>query len=417
MLNPTNKFVLTSDQVNALKQLHLFMNSKTANIYILGGYAGTGKTTVLRSLVNDYGYSSFYFTAPTNKATNILQRTLCDNRAKCSTIYSLLNINMVQKEDKLALSYPSEIAEVYRTIVIDEVSMLSSVLIQYLLRVAEHNKIKLIFIGDSAQLPPIGEPSSPIFNIQSDYHYTLTEVVRYNDDMLEMATHIRECISESKKIVIPYTDSENIKVRKYDEFITDLLKSITDGQFTSDSKVIAWRNKTVDEYNQLIRKNLFSNPKCKFVVGERIAMASPVFRNKEVIATIDDECTITKVRIGHETKFNIKIYRLHVRFDNGMSCKLNIVHELEQSIYERRLSGLAQKAKQSNNWKSYWELKQYFHTVRYSYAITAHRSQGSTYKQTFVDVTDILYNSNVKEAMHCLYVANTRQTDNLTIRI
>ena len=56
----------------------------------------------------------------------------------------------------------------------------------------------------------------------------------------------------------------------------------------------------------------------------------------------------------------------------------------------------------------FWEFKEAFHKLRHAYAITAHRSQGSTYDTAFVDWRDILLNRNRGEAFRCLYVACTR---------
>ena len=59
-------------------------------------------------------------------------------------------------------------------------------------------------------------------------------------------------------------------------------------------------------------------------------------------------------------------------------------------------------------WGAFWEFKDAFHKLRHSYAITAHRSQGSTYNAAFVNWQDILLNRNKPEAMRCLYVACSR---------
>ena len=79
---------------------------------------------------------------------------------------------------------------------------------------------------------------------------------------------------------------------------------------------------------------------------------------------------------------------------------------------------MSKQAKQKKiSWGGFWALKnEFMHDVRPCHAITAHRSQGSTYRSVFVDVEDILSNYNTTEALRCLYVACTRASDILVLK-
>jgi exodeoxyribonuclease-5 len=80
-----------------------------------------------------------------------------------------------------------------------------------------------------------------------------------------------------------------------------------------------------------------------------------------------------------------------------------------QVAYDRKIEELAQAARiNGRKWKAFWDFKESFHSLRHAYAITAHRSQGSTYDTAFVDWQDILTNRSRGEAFRCLYVACTR---------
>ena len=65
--------------------------------------------------------------------------------------------------------------------------------------------------------------------------------------------------------------------------------------------------------------------------------------------------------------------------------------------------------------ETFWALKELFHDVKYAYAITAHRAQGSTYENVYVDYQDILMNRERREAFQCLYVACSRPTTKLIL--
>jgi exodeoxyribonuclease-5 len=86
-----------------------------------------------------------------------------------------------------------------------------------------------------------------------------------------------------------------------------------------------------------------------------------------------------------------------------------VLHEDYEKLHANKVEELAQAARADHRkWGAFWAFKEAFHKVRHSYAITAHRAQGSTYEAVFVDWRDILTNRNRGEAFRCLYVACTR---------
>lgn len=80
-----------------------------------------------------------------------------------------------------------------------------------------------------------------------------------------------------------------------------------------------------------------------------------------------------------------------------------------QAAWKAEKERLLQQARENSRlWPGFWTFLETFHSVRHGYAITAHRSQGSTYEQAFVNSSDIFCNQNRSEAFRCLYVAATR---------
>jgi exodeoxyribonuclease-5 len=188
-----------------------------------------------------------------------------------------------------------------------------------------------------------------------------------------------------------------------------------------DTKIIAWRNKAVNNYNARVREAL--GFKQQYEKGELLMIASPIELNGTIIASIDEEIVVTDysestVKIGNGSL--VPIYKLTCErlsyLQAGDVLWLNVCKdETTLASYLNKLAYSAHNAANQKEralyWKEFWETKKKFHSVRYSYAITAHRAQGSTYKTVFIDQADILANSDDRTAFKCLLVATTRPTD------
>jgi exodeoxyribonuclease-5 len=135
-----------------------------------------------------------------------------------------------------------------------------------------------------------------------------------------------------------------------------------------------------------------------------------------MVASVDDDVTVKSVTQGTvkhlETGAVVPVWSLAVEGDANLTLKIPVDDSEVQAI----LSNLAEFAKREKGysrkaaWAQFWRFKRMFHKVRYGAAITAHRSQGSTYENVFVDQMDILANSDKRTAFKCLYVAFTRPT-------
>jgi len=88
---------------------------------------------------------------------------------------------------------------------------------------------------------------------------------------------------------------------------------------------------------------------------------------------------------------------------------VEILHESENERFEKTCGDLAK----SKNWKAFWDLKQRFGQLKYSYCLTVHKAQGSTFENVFVDVNNLLTNRTVRERNQLLYVAATRAAKRL----
>jgi hypothetical protein len=185
------------------------------------------------------------------------------------------------------------------------------------------------------------------------------------------------------------------------------------GAFEENTKIIAWRNKTVDYYNHIVRHVIFGDAvyDSKYLRGDRLVFTSPY--SEEKIYT-DDEAIVKAVVVAKHTDIDIKCYYLTVDID-GREIMVKTVHEDDELKLSKILNDLANRARQGDKdmWQIFWGIKESMAYLKYSHALTAHRAQGSTFRVTFLDCDDVLSNPNVKEAKSCLYVGSTRPSTKL----
>lgn len=409
---------LTNDQKLAWEQIQLWIRSDEP-YFILRGPAGTGKTHMLKMLMA-YVKQQVYLSAPTNKATKVLSKAL---KHPAKTTYSLFGLRMQQEEDSLVLTAAQTPYFPYNSIVtIDEGGTANKALCNAVEQARAAMGLKILIVGDPYQLPPVGERTSPAWKIPTKFKARLKEVVRFDSQLLKLAIEIRKCISEKHYVSPLRSDHDDVKgIWKYKSqhvFQQVLLKRVVDDiEFT---KAVAWRNKTVEHYNNLIRKELgFSDV---FNVKDLLMLAEPVHDNGTIIAHIDDEfwCQSvddTEVVLGDfANTVTIPVFRLHL-LNEDQAINVNVPKSnvrlddylSKLAIIAKASTGLGRKQR----WDDFWRVKQQFTDIRYGYAITAHRAQGSTYTEMFVDQQDILSNPDKNTAFKCLNVACTRPTTRL----
>lgn len=401
---------LSGDQEAAWAKINVWL-SNDKPWFVLKGFAGTGKTFLLQLLSSRSGV---YLTAPTNKAAKVLSKT---TGIPVRTTFSFLGLRLKQVEDKLVMEYGVDKPYLPKgtVLVVDEGSMTGEELVKFLEDLTNRG-VKVMFVGDPAQLPPVGETTSPCWKITDDPECRayLKQVVRYDNQLLKLATEVRTCIfSKDWNSPVENDNADGVGVFLHRE--SGFLKKIDSLKIEDydESKIVAWRNKTVNKYNERVRSNFgFTEPYC---VGDRLLLGGPIEDNKVIIAHTDEEFVVRKVATGEIFVIGqaepIPIYSLSVEGDRTLL--LSVPSDDSLDIL---LSNLSIKAKSSNGkdrsraWKEFWETKNLFHSVRYGYAMTAHRAQGSTYSNVYVDQTDILANQDKREAFRCLYVALTRPT-------
>lgn len=407
---------LNPEQAAALDAIQTFLTSDE-QFFVLSGYAGTGKTFCIRELVNRTK-GRFVFTAPTNKATKVLRESVTTKEYKpeCRTIYSLLGLRLEASGEVKELSAPEDPIDLssYKAVIVDEGSMVNENLRKFIHEAADAYGVKFIFMGDPAQLPPVGELRSPIWRIKTGA--SLTQVMRHDNQILELATRLRQVVDHpapSCKLLDNHTDQEGVWKLTEPEFDRQILIAAGNGEFSKPNraKAIAWRNVTVDRLNKLIRDKIFDRPSDLWLIGDRVTFTSPAKDlDDETIATTDDEGIIERVEVEYHAIYGeFKTFRISITLDDNKPVIARVLHPDSQLAYARKIEELSAAARENKRlWRKFWDFKDAFHALRHAYATTAHRAQGSTYDCAFVDWRDVLLNRNRQEAYRCLYVACTR---------
>ena len=190
--------------------------------------------------------------------------------------------------------------------------------------------------------------------------------------------------------------------------------------------MLAWRNVAVGGYNDLVREMLYGRREARdnpLMVGERVVVCNPVLSLQEDNVTLmhtDEEGFIEKISIRPHPKYpEIECFALVVlRESNGEPCGVFTPTPAGQKVVERMLRNFKQKAEREDRvfWGAFWRLKELMNDVRPCHALTTHRSQGSTFRETFINLDDILANRNSIEALKSAYVAVTRASHKANIK-
>ncbi len=261
---------LTEGQQTAIGQMR-----EKHPTYILKGYAGTGKTYLLEEFIETMEEEErIVITAPTNKALAVASGD--------HTIHSYLGLKLERKKNKYILKQVERNvkAESKDIVVIDEASMITTEILHFIQDAQEELNLKLIFVGDPAQLPPVGEDVSPVWNLPAPT-YTLTEIVRQAADsnIIKLATKVRtknwklediEKLTNNKDIFT----SNSMNLEEFFDLYTETDTSDPFVVKSTSPQLIAFRNLTVDRMNNWARNKIMQDPTEPYLPGERVYIRS-----------------------------------------------------------------------------------------------------------------------------------------------
>lgn len=453
-------------QTEALDLLFTFLKSDE-KAFILCGPGGTGKTTILKKAIANYP-GKIGGIAISHKAKKVLGLSI--GYDKVMTVASALSIKLNEETGEFKIDeynrrdddkIPIKSMDL---VVVDEASMISDEIIKEMKKLKKKNA-KIIFLGDSCQLPPVGSDKiSSVFQIKNKY--LLTEKMR--QAATSPIIKIGEIINENQKSDNPVLRAlkPEDRVTKYDEisgssvlfesdentvldmFVEDF--HVSEGN-TDYCKMITYNNEnhnhpqSVKNLNSKIRIKLWGDNPNKyypnemltaydsFYVSEKIGTTRAgkamytskcLFHNSEDFVVLSvSEPRMKYVELDHYDRYNhtrhshtdeYEIYELLLRNnDTDDIISVPVLTDTGLELCNENLKYLWNNCK-----KLYFDLKKQFANLQYGYAISSHKSQGSTYQCVYVFEDNILGQSNGSPTQgknQSLYVAVSRPRKKLVM--
>ncbi len=447
---------LTAGQNKLIEELESFLQNENENIFLLQGYAGTGKTFITKGLTRYFESikRQYILAAPTGKASKVISRkTGREAYTIHKTIYSDTDI----KEYKVDNIDGTETYKFYFDLrvnenpattvyIIDEASMIADIyqeaeffrfgtgfllkdLMEYInLDNNDHDK-RVIFIGDNAQLPPVGMDFSPAldrnylleeFGLKS-VSYELTEVVRQSgtsgilENSIKLRDSLREAAFDQLDIDVDFPDVHAIS---HENLLEGYLEAC-DRKIDDETIIIAHSNRSVKEYNDEIRE-LFFPGTSQLTLGDKVIVTAnnnnyDIFisngdfgRVKEVAG--NPQKRVIPIKRKNEESGLVETFHIPLSFRdveiafthlNGNSyiipCKIveNLLYSDEASLssdenkalyidFRMRTPHLKPGTKE---YKDTLRSDPYFNAlkIKFGYAITCHKAQGSEWENVFVN--------------------------------
>ncbi|MDB2385303.1 AAA family ATPase [Polaribacter sp.] len=420
-------------------------------LFLLKGYAGTGKTTTISTYVNNLWTigKKAVLLAPTGRAAKVIASY---SKNKAFTVHK--KIYFPKKQANGSMEFVLQVNKHKNTIfIVDEASMIpdsrqnqklfesGSLLDDLMSYVYSGSNCKLIFIGDTAQLPPVKLEVSPALNasvLQYDFdkkviEIELNEVMRQHEDsgILLNATILRQLIQEENtqhQFKIDYPDI----VRLTDGYdIEDALVMAYDNNSIEDTAFVVRSNKRANLYNQQIRfrirghenqvatgdyvmivKNDYfwikENSEAGFIANGDICEIIQIYSIKELYGFSFAEVNLRMIDYPNMAPFETVLL-----LDTLTSESPSLTYEESNRLYQ---SVREDYADEKSKYKQYMAVKKniYFNAlqVKFSYAITCHKSQGGQWKTVFVE-QPYLPEGVSKPYFRWLYTAITRAQEKL----
>jgi len=443
-------FYPTKKQEILLKLLSIFtFELKKESLFLLKGFAGTGKTTIISTFVNTLklaGKKSVLL-APTGRAAKVIS---VYSKRPAFTIHK--KIYFPKKQPNGGVSFVLQTNKHKNTIfIVDEASMIpddkqqsfeaKSLLDDLISYVNEGENCKLLFIGDTAQLPPVKLSVSPALDAEILNHQYLKEITEIeldevmrqheNSGILFNATQLRNLIhteGNQFQFRLKFPDIKRLE-DGYD--IEDAIMNAYNLNGVEDTALIVRSNKRANDYNQQIRmqirrqENVISagdfimvvknnyfwldeTSVAGFIANGDICEVLRIFSIKEIYGFTFAEVSIRMLDYPEMTPFETVLI-----LDTLTSESPSLTFEESNNLYQAVKEDYADE---TSNFKQFLAIKKnpYFNAlqVKFSYAITCHKSQGGQWKTVFVE-QPYLPDGVSKEYYRWLYTAITRDQEKL----
>lgn len=444
--------------VNAVSFLKT--NTDPTQYYVIEGKAGTGKTTIAKEILKEFEDEQIYVAAVSHKAKGVIKSSFGDDTRgkKFFSIAGLLGMKGINDNDtqttkfQVGLKVPL-LDNPPALLVIDEASMITEDVLKKIIDINSSlsRPFQMLFLGDIGQIQPIRDEQSEFYRTHKDLLNKKSDIFN-SKHKSKLITRVRQ--GEANPI-LPYADyfwensqKENPELNPTQHIvrnnqITDkgsLLFSNSEGEvlnsvikavknavekgLTNHVKIVTYHVNEKTELNQKIHEALFGKDS-DYSKGDMLILNSP-YDLPDVNTTMENssEIQIKSIQDTDVDEFGVHTLYLetngtaYTRTGNEQKdCVIQVVSRNDIGLYNQKLQELASYAKRQTNralkkqaWSDFWEYKGRYADVDFGYAITAHKSQGSTYDIVVVDEKDIMGTTATsnQEKSELIYTALTR---------
>lgn len=435
-------------------------NTDPTQYYVIEGKAGTGKTTIAKEILKEFEDEQIYVAAVSHKAKGVIKNSFGEDTRgkKFFSIASLLGMKGINNNDtqttkfQVGLKVPL-LDNPPALLVIDEASMITEDVLKKIIDINSSlsRPFQMLFLGDIGQIQPIRDEQSEFYRTHKDLLNKKSDIFN-SKHKSKLITRVRQ--GEANPI-LPYADyfwensqKENPELNPTQHIvrnnqITDkgsllfsnseaevlnsvikAVKNAVEKGLTNHVKIVTYHVKEKTELNQKIHEALFGKDS-DYSKGDMLILNSP-YDLPDVNATMENssEIQIKSIQDTDVDEFGVHTLYLetngtaYTRTGNEQKdCVIQVVSRNDIGLYNQKLQELASHAKRQTNrvlkkqaWGDFWEYKGRYADVDFGYAITAHKSQGSTYDIVVVDEKDIMGTTATsnQEKSELIYTALTR---------
>ena len=440
-------FEPTDGQAIALYHLAAFLLSQKENpTYILRGYAGTGKTSLVKTLVRTLPSigMKYMLMAPTGRAAKVLSSY---TGQPASTIHRKIYQAKAFPDGSVLIARAENKAK-NTLFIVDEASMIgeqkdfggSSLLDDLLAYVFSGEQCRLLLIGDTAQLPPVESSESPALNceyLKSEFPitaatYELTEVKRQalESGILYNATDIRQLLGQNLyEYNLPlfhlqgFDDIEKIEPEEFEEMLHNAFANTSD----NEAVIVCKSNKRANMFNQAIRGRIL-NIEGEIATGDKLMVVKNNYfwaDGNDAISFIanGDMAEIRKIK-HFDDMYGFSFADVELSFTDypdapnlEVKILLDTLNSNSASLTEEESKRLFSAIEEDymgipNRRERYKEMKKnpWFNAlqVKFAYALTCHKTQGGQWNTVFIDSSLNLKETLEVEDLRWLYTALTR---------
>lgn len=454
----------TNDQKTAISKILDWAVNSDKEPFTLSGFAGSGKTTVFKDIVRNLS-GTMAITAPTHKAVRIVSNTV---GVEGSTIHKILGLRPNVDLNNFDVNNPqfdpigTPWIKNYKYILIDECSFINKYLYGRILEESKKYNVKILLAGDPFQLPPVKEDYSVAFRGKNQFN--LNEIVRQDKDnkLIDLLTIARNDVKNNTNNLVRLLSKAN---DMYDSdadngyviadgtgFIHILNDRFNSAEFERDidhCRYTAFTNRAILDMNGYVRNLVVGSYDNILVQDDILTSYSTVLDEFNTPIIVNSEDYIIHELSDYNNKYSLSGYltTLKAVSDGKLTNSIFIVNHKNidslnryVAVYKLLLNAAAscKTFKRRELWEKFYDFKNHnlllvdiiengrklaTKDLDYAFGLTVHKTQGSTFKNIFINSKDIIYNekgipySNMNLRNRLLYVALSRAQNSAFILI